>query len=130
MISFLLSLLTVVAPSPVLAAEDKREIPPVIMGRSRDFFAKVYRDTYGADAEGTTYVSCTSTDEDVALVDFYLLRPRPPASPVLVYFHRDDYSIGNYGTVRYYKGEVDMWAGNGGNGTSEAQRIVAEPLLA
>lgn len=100
------------------------------MGTNRDYFAKIFRATYGMDAEGTTYTSCRSMDESVAVADFYLFRPRAPAAPVLVYFNRDEFVIGNIGAVRYHNGEVDMWAASGGNGSSEEQRIVVEPLLA
>lgn len=115
--------------SPVLAAEDRREVPLHVMDTNRDYFAKLFHETYGKDAEGTTYVSCTSTDKSIGLTDFYLFRPRPPAAPVLVEFYRNKFLIGNLGTVRYHEKQVDMWPGHGGNGTAELQRIVVEPLL-
>ncbi len=130
MITKQLCLIAILFSAPATAAEDNREITPAVMGSNRDYFAKIFHETYGDDARFTDYVSCKSTDPYIGLDEFYLFRPRPPAAPVLVTFNRDYFMIGNIGTVRYFRGEIEMQPGSGLNGTSEAQRITVEPLLA
>ncbi len=121
----------VAAPTGFIhAGDDPRELPPEVIDSNRDYFAVLYRQTFGADAAGTTFASCRSTDPFIGLYDFYLLKPHSPAAPVLLHFDRDRFVIENYGTVRYFEGQVEVWAARGGNGMSEKQRIVAEPLAA
>lgn len=130
MIALLLYLISSVQAAEVPALDDPREVSPVVMGSNRDYFAKLYREAYGTDADQTTYTSCKSEDDGVGHADLYLFRSRLPAAPILVYFNRDEFSIGNIGTVRVRNGEVDMFPGNGLNGTAELQRIAVVPLLA
>ncbi len=130
MIALLLYLIGSLRAAEVPALDDPREVSPVVMGSNRDYFAKLYKEAYGADADLTTYASCTSVDDQVGHADLYLFRPRSPAAPVLVFFYRDEFIIGNIGTVRFRNGDVEMFPGNGLNGTAEAQRIAVVPLLA
>lgn len=105
----------VAAPTGFIhAGDDPRELPPEVIDSNRDYFAVLYRQTFGADAAGTTFASCRSTDPFIGLYDFYLLKPHSPAAPVLLHFDRDRFVIENYGTVRYFEGQVEVWAARGG----------------